>query len=633
MTKGIKHILKVIGLILIGSLVGAVLLTLAFLIPVNVTNKAESFQVLEEEGWYPATPMHKQAYADYFHSYLPGVMDNNTDSIMLSTAMDENAGNPLLRAMNMYSEYLGIDYGRYWHGYVIVLRPLLSFFDYVEVRILNGILQLGIMFLLLCNVWQKKGKPYAVLMMTSLVLLMPSALAVSLQFSWIFYVGTLACLALLTRPEYWGEKCRFLYLFVLVGMLTSYFDLLTYPLFTWGFPLIWWLLADRTPDTRRGYVERCVYSGIGWIAGYLGMWGMKWALASVVTGRNVIEEAVGKVQEHSASLEGKEFSFLARLEAAYTNWKHYEYSVYALILVVWLLVLVVLSFRKGWHMHKNNLALLLAAVSGPVWYFVLAEHTRGHHFFTYRIWNVTILAVLAILLQATDVVHAQREFAVADRVQTGVSKNRLKILALWAAAAVCGFALMLTARESSMVLNGDADNMDVTLTGESVMEVDFMPSHSRVTAIGLLLRITDLRGVCEVVINKDDEVLYREQIPLEAFVETGYAAIGVDWKLKAQETYRMRIMLTDTAEPVTAVVTAPAVLPLSELRNMTIDGRETDSQPIMGITYSVLPTSSRRTLLFLVCSFGTACTAALLVGEDLLQGMPRRVKTPEKNNG
>lgn len=630
MAKGIKHILKVLGLILGGSLAGALLLALVFMMPVNVGNKVETFGLLEEEGWYPATPMHKQAYAEYFHSYLPGVMDNNTDAIMLSTAMDENAGNPLVRAMNMFNDYLGIDYGRYWHGYVSVLRPMLYFFDYAEIRILNGILQILIMFLLMHHVWQKKGMRYALLMLTSYVLLMPLAMAVSLQFSWIFYVGTLACLTLLAKGEYWGEKYRFLYLFVLVGMLTSYFDLLTYPLFTWGFPVIWWLLADRTPTTRRGYVERCVGSGIGWVVGYLGMWGMKWVLASVITGRNIIEEAVGKVQEHSASLEGKEFTLFARLEAAYTNWKHYEYSVYFLLLVVWLLVLVVLSFKKGWRLHLNNPGLLLAAASSPLWYFVLAEHTRGHHFFTYRIWNVTILAVLAILLQATDTTHAGREFAPVVEESGGVWKSRIRILALWAVAAVCGLALMLTAKEPLGVLNGDAESMEISMSEEAVMEMDFIPTYSKVTEIGFMLRTTRPDGICEMLVSKGDKVLYREQLPLEAFLETGYAALEVDWNLKANEIYQIRIMLKDIREAVATVVTAPALLPLNELRNLVIAGQETDSQPIMGITYSVLPIS-RKTLLFLLCGFGTACAALLLVCTDIKPWLKERKNRVQKN--
>lgn len=600
--NAIKCIGKVLVLIGIGSVAGALLLAAVFLVPVNPTNKAQAFALLEKEGWYPLATEHKQEFSDYFHSFYPDVMDNNTDKIMISTALDENEGNPLARAMNMYSEYLGYNYSRYWHGYVVVLRPLFCFLDYSQIRILNGALQLLLMCALAHLVWQKKGMRYAVLMLTSFVLLMPQALAVSFQFSWVFYVGALGCLVLIRKPDYWGESSRYIYLFTVLGMLSSYFDLLTYPLVTWGIPVIWWFLTEKAPTGKGRYLERCVASGISWAVGYVGIWAMKWLLGSVITGENVIADAVGKVQEHAASAEGSSFTLFNRLEAAYTNWKHYEYPVYMLILIGWLVWLVVQSFRKGLHFRRSNFGLLLVAATSPAWYFVLAEHTAGHHFFTYRIWNVAVLAVLAILLQA---------------VEQTVAGKKLVTLGFWAVAALCGGLLALTARETLQVHNGGAETVEVQLTTASCIEATFVPTFSKITQIGTIFYADEPNGVCEIAVSKDGEVLYQEQIPMEQFAESAYSAIEVDWRLKARESYDMTIRLAGATGEVGTALTLPGMMPLNEFQNVIVDGQDVGGQPIVGLNYHCLP-MSKLTILYLACWFGCGVAVVLLGAAGLL---------------
>ncbi|MDE5891874.1 MAG: hypothetical protein K2H45_03005, partial [Acetatifactor sp.] len=117
-----------VGLVLlaaVGVLLGALLLSMAFCFPVREDYAAASYAVLDKEGWYPAAPIMSRSLDTYFHSLLPGVLDNNTDSIMLYTALDQSEGNVLTRAMNMYNAYMQKNYSYYWHGYVIILRPLL----------------------------------------------------------------------------------------------------------------------------------------------------------------------------------------------------------------------------------------------------------------------------------------------------------------------------------------------------------------------------------------------------------------------------------------------------------------------------------------------------------------------------
>lgn len=52
--KKIVGLLKVLAMIVAGVLLGAILITLAYCIPVNQTNAQKSIDSLEGEGWYPS---------------------------------------------------------------------------------------------------------------------------------------------------------------------------------------------------------------------------------------------------------------------------------------------------------------------------------------------------------------------------------------------------------------------------------------------------------------------------------------------------------------------------------------------------------------------------------------------------
>ena len=303
--KKIVGLLKVLAMIVAGVLLGAILITLAYCIPVNQTNAQKSIDSLEGEGWYPSATQLKSSLDTYFHSYLPGVLDGATDGLMLEKATRQIEGNPLWEAMNMEG------YTYYWHGYVVILRVLLLFMDYEQFRFLNCILQLMMMFFVAHFIWEKKGQRYALALLTSYFLMMPMAMFLSLQFSWIFYIAMALSLLICYRHTWFTEK-RIPYIFVIVGMLTSFFDLLTYPLYTWAFPLLLLILLSEDGQKALNYVKTVVVSGLGWILGYAGMWFGKWALAGWIVHRNVIQEAWDEVLFRSGSEES--LNLIARLE-------------------------------------------------------------------------------------------------------------------------------------------------------------------------------------------------------------------------------------------------------------------------------------------------------------------------------
>ncbi len=329
-----KNILKTVGisaLILAGSVfTGFVLLLLAFLVPVNQQNVRESHATIGSTDWYPSV---QQGNDSYFDSFLPDVLDGGTDALMLSTAAYEAQGETLPELVMYMSDESGKTYAYYWHGYVSILRPLLYLFNYRDIRMLNLLGQMGVVLFFAAGLRQY-GKKYVFMLLSSYVLLMPTALSLSLQFSWVFYIGMAGSLLLVRKHAFFEE--RYCYLFLLLGILTSYFDLLTYPLFTWGVPLLWWMVTDSRSLSWGKRLQQTACSGIFWLLGYAGMWTAKWRLANFILKQDVYSLAMDEVHLRSGTEEGAGYFLYERVIAIWQNWKHYGYLFYALILLAWL---------------------------------------------------------------------------------------------------------------------------------------------------------------------------------------------------------------------------------------------------------------------------------------------------------
>ena len=605
--KKIAGPLKVLAMIVAGGLLGAILITLVYCIPVNQTNAQKSIDSLEGEGWYPSATQLKSSLDTYFHSYLPGVLDGATDGLMLEKATRQIEGNPLWEAMNMEG------YTYYWHGYVVILRVLLLFMDYEQFRFLNCILQLMMMFFVAHFIWEKKGQRYALALLTSYFLMMPMAMFLSLQFSWIFYIAMALSLLICYRHTWFTEK-RIPYIFVIAGMLTSFLDLLTYPLYTWAFPLLLLILLSEDGQKALNYVKTVVVSGLGWILGYAGMWFGKWALAGWIVHRNVIQEAWKEVLFRSGSEES--LNLIARLEALYDNWKHYEYPLYTALLAIWLTWFIYKSLNGKTQIvrQEKNGAYLLITLSSFVWYFVLANHTLGHHFFTYRIWGVAITGIL--FLFCGSIAICKDNCSGRDRIYTFCKWGILCILAVM---------LTLTAREDVSVLNGNVEYQEIELPKGEQIEEEFLPSFPRVKNFAMGIRTESVKGQCIIEIRDDEKTLYELNWKLAELADTEYVQVPVDWNFKRDSNYRIVIHLEENEGPVYLRFTKDNVNPMLELGVAKIGGDIISGQLTSGIVYSYRPLS-KYTLLFLTISWLGLLTALSFEVEQIVMWVFHRLK-------
>lgn len=580
---------KSILLLLAGIFTGTLLLTLAYMLPVNSKNRDAFHEMVYEEEWYPRATI---AGGGYFESFYPDVMDNSTDMIMLDMAMDTSGGNPLVRAMYSFSEYGG-SYPRYWHGYVSILRPLSLFFDYSEIRIINCICQLLLLIWVALTIRREKDFRYVLMLVTSYILLSPVALSFTLQFSWVFYIAYCGTLVILQKRDFFSTRFRHVYFFIVMGMLTSYFDFLTYPLFTWGVPLMWWLVTDKSHKKTFQWVGQVVGSGVSWLVGYVVMWSAKWCLSTIILGYNVVEEAIDQAYLRSGVWEAEIHELMDRFNAVYSNWKHYGYKIYAVVLVGWLLWWFYRSVKNGWRTNSKSLAYFLTGFSSVAWYLVMSEHTLLHHFFTYRIFGVSVLAFLALILDSAA--DTQERI-----VLTG--KKRLLMCCVWGAAAVLSLPLSLFVKEKGVVMNGGGDLEAVRL--DNILEAEFKPTFDVIKGFGIGLECADLSGEGYTLSLWDGDVLkYQTTSQMtnnHDYNYDNYQYRNVSWMLDRNKTYRLTVEVADMNEPVYLWVTEA---PLIEYGALSVDGTVVNRQPLTGIHYFDRAFVGKETLLFVAITW------------------------------
>lgn len=402
-------ILSVPILLLIYGIVGYFLLAGVYCLPTERMEKniEESCDIFYEESDYPRL-------MEYNNSRL----DNYTDGIMLLTAShprNENIWNAAINAerystsdtsvdtiLDVYGneevveDIESTDYARYWHGYLIFLKPLLILFGYGQIREIMMFVQLGL-FAVLLVMLSKRNTKLVIPSFIMWIFLNPVTTMISLQFNTVLTItfATMSAIIWVDEKEYIKSMYGWGLFFLTVGALTSYFDLLTYPLITLGVPLTLWLVlnfSDRVCLNLQNLFQLSSFWGIG----YGGMWALKWIIGSMITGKNVIEDAAQQVVYRTSSVVSDTVVTLSRL------FHELQYSARQYTWILAMVLLTIYFIYRAIKIKKLNLNMILCFVIISIypvaWYLAMKNHSFGHHWFTYRELAISIYALSTCML-------------------------------------------------------------------------------------------------------------------------------------------------------------------------------------------------------------------------------------------
>ena len=365
---------------------------------------------------------------DWIHA---SQMDRYADCITLSIAHQLDEDNPLESAMwtsfyrgsshNMNYDLLESvqndlpatqEYMRYWHGSAAAMRILHLLWNVKEIYAFHAVLMalLGIILILLLA---KRGYlSEAVSFLFSMIIISVWYVPLCLEYTCCFIcmlVAAIAGVLMATnkKDDWFGP------FFLIVGMVTVYFDFLTCETLTLLIPLLLICRIQRSDGNNIQLIWKTVKYAIAWTIGYLGMWAAKWAMASIVLKIDVMPYVRGHIDERlNQAVSGTGITGNAVFDAITRNLKKlipYEYGIYgAIALLVFILVAIVFPVIMGKIALRKNIQTIncfVYAVLGLIpyiRYIVLRNHSIIHSFFTYRAQAATILAVCLIVLELVE---------------------------------------------------------------------------------------------------------------------------------------------------------------------------------------------------------------------------------------
>lgn len=406
--NGLKNIRNAILLLVCGILAGYVLLVFAYMLPTDrmQSNVSASAEIFAREREYPRV----------IPGYVSTQLDNYTDSWMVGNAVYGDSAEPvwkqaltctraeygegpldgLLRYLAGEDGFREEDYTRYWHGYLVVLKPFFLFFDYADLRFVNVVLELVLMMCVFAQLsgmgYRKEAWGYVV----AVLFIMPVVVLLSIQFSIIFYVTHIAAIVLLKRYHQIMDRKRMLLFFQLIGMTASFFDLLTYPVASLGVPLVCLLILEHDREFWHK-IKNIISLSISWGFGYGAMWAGKWILSTVILQDNVILNALEQISMRSSHVQDGEQ--ITMIDTWLRNVEFYFEKPYLVLITVCVLIALagIARNRKQFRsMMADVIPLLIIAAIPFAWYAFAGQHSYEHHWFTYRALITSVFACMCI---------------------------------------------------------------------------------------------------------------------------------------------------------------------------------------------------------------------------------------------
>lgn len=405
----LTQITKQVLILIIGIIMGIALLTAVYFIPQDLIweNTAISADILHDEDPRPyvLTGVNASKLDNHTDPLMLDILyyktGSFTDDVLLASYVEVADYKPdealFAYLWNEDHDYFTSYYSRYWHGYQVIIKPMLMLFTLSSIRLINFIAQTGLSFAIMGILIAKKRGELAIPFFAAWLCLMPFTVYLSLQYSSTFYVTMILALIIALLYEKL-DAAKLCILFEIGGIAEAYFDFLTYPIVSLGIPLILFFSLDAdTQYTIKARIIQFFSICFSWCLGYAGMWAGKWMIAELFTSESSLSIAFSKIQQRSSHVNGTiEFNLLSTLRE---NLFYYRNSVIILFIFAVLAAAVVLYIKCGVKKPSGSLVLplVLCCIMPLAWYQLAMEHSYTHACFTYRGLAVAIYGIISLV--------------------------------------------------------------------------------------------------------------------------------------------------------------------------------------------------------------------------------------------
>ncbi len=343
--------------------------------------------------------------------------DNYADAVLLGVASNMRSGSPVRNALDTkyyddgYGPAVGIraslgnyppnvDYTRYWHGSLVLVRPLLALTDINGIRTVFAVLTALLFAADAVLLFVKKHTAAGVIFITAAALTHFPFVLTTIEYMHI-YIIMLAALPLFMRFS--GSSSALVILCAAVGTVTAFVDFLTAETLTLLVPLTaaLFLRAEKgeKPAEKKNVllVLACTAS---WGIAYALTFVMKWAAAAAVTGRSITETALAAAGERAFDMPdgitSRPVMILSALGANLTMLTPSDRKINVPAVIVWLLIFAAVCLFIAVRNKRTRTApaaLLIIAALPLLRFCVLMNHSYLHNYFTYRAVMASVMAL------------------------------------------------------------------------------------------------------------------------------------------------------------------------------------------------------------------------------------------------
>jgi len=297
------------------------------------------------------------------------------------------------------------EYSRYWHGYIVILRPLLVLFDINTIKIIFGAVLYSLAGVLVYLIKKKIGLKMALIFLLEIIAMDYWIYSFQLQGVFVVFISMIAqIIILMCDIKKWHININ--YLFFIIGSVTCFLDVLTTPIMTIGLPLIIYCLLNEDKIKIKDIIKIIIVWGIG----YVSTWALKWVIIDLLYNRNILQIAIEQALYRTGVNTNKTVSLF---QVTYHNLKRVNIALLTTglsILFIILNKLYVLKKENGliFINVKNALPYAIIGCLPLIVYEVLKNHSYIHAFFTYRNLMISLICLI-IIIDKTIIICNKKE--------------------------------------------------------------------------------------------------------------------------------------------------------------------------------------------------------------------------------
>lgn len=301
------------------------------------------------------------------------------------------------------------EYMRYWHGSIIIIKPLLMFLNLEQIQHLNFYILLIMEAIVLIMLLRRKHFALSIAYVLGLLATSFWIVPKSLEYTWCYMLmNIISAIAIILKDD--NKKLN--KLFFISGILICYFDFFTAETLTILVPILMVLgirFKEKEEFNLKENILFVIKSLFIWGIAYALMWAAKWLLASIILGESALPHVLGKAKRRvNGDLYNKTRNDMysgAILRNMYTL---YPVNIvkrtkdFVLPILTYIAVQIAIIDYKNKKKINFLLTMLFIGIIPYLRYEILANHSYLHCFFTFRAQFATVMALALILICTTS---------------------------------------------------------------------------------------------------------------------------------------------------------------------------------------------------------------------------------------